>query len=62
MTNSLSRRFLEHVRGKTKTTRAMVGLRLIYKEEYDTVEKARKREIYLKTAAGRKFLKQILQK
>lgn len=62
MTNSLPRRLSEHARGETKTTRTMTNLRLIYKEEYDTIEEARKREMYLKTAAGRRFLKQILQK
>jgi len=61
MTNNLNRRLLEHARGKTKTTRNMKNLELAYKEEYNSFEVARKREIYFKTAAGRNFLKKILK-
>jgi putative endonuclease len=57
MTNNLERRLAEHKRGHTVTTRKMNNLRLIYKEDYDRFEEARKREIYFKTAAGRRFLK-----
>ena len=57
MTNDLERRLLEHRRGKTKTTRFMVNLHVVYTEEYPTQEEARSREVYLKTAAGRRFLK-----
>ncbi len=58
MTSDIERRFREHVSGKTKTTRSMVGLRVIYTEEYETSLDARLREKYLKSAAGRRFLKQ----
>jgi len=47
MTNNLDRRLSEHKRGKTKTTR----------KQYETFEEARKRELYFKTASGRRFLK-----
>ena len=57
MTNSLKRRLNEHSSGHTQTTRNMKQLALVYKEEYATFEEARKRELYLKSAAGRKFLK-----
>ena len=57
MTNNLERRFSEHKRGKTKTTRKMDNLKVIYKENYFTFDEARKRELYFKSAAGRKFLK-----
>ncbi len=57
MTNNLKRRLVEHVSGHTFTTSRMKNLTLVYKEEYDTFEEARKRELYLKSAAGRKFLK-----
>jgi len=57
MTNNLDRRIKEHISGKTKTTRSMNGLRLVYCEEYDSFEEARGRELYLKTSAGRRFLK-----
>jgi putative endonuclease len=60
MTNDLERRLKEHKRGKTKTTRSMEQLEVIYTEFYQTSEEARLREKYLKTAAGRRFLKKIL--
>jgi len=60
VTNNFVRRFAEHNSGHTKTTSRMSNLKLVYKEEYDTFEEARKRELYLKSAAGRRFLKKIL--
>ncbi len=60
VTNNLKRRLKEHKRGKTRTTRGMAGLKVVYKEEYQSFEETRKREVYLKTAAGRKFLKKVL--
>ena len=60
MTNDLERRFSEHEHGHTKTTRNMKDLRVVYQEKYDTFEEARKRELYLKSAAGRRFLKNKL--
>lgn len=57
VTNDLARRLREHRSGHTRTTKCMVGLEVIYTEEYDTFESARSREVYLKTAAGRRFLK-----
>ena len=57
MTNDLERRLAEHRRGKTTTTRKMQNIKLIYSERYVKFEEARKRELYLKSAAGRRFLK-----
>ncbi len=34
----------------------MKGIEVVYTERYDTFDEARKREIYFKTAAGRRFL------
>ncbi len=61
LTNNLARRFSEHKRGETITTSKMSGLKIVYTEEYDSFEKARAREVYLKTAAGRRFLKNKLR-
>lgn len=60
MTNNLPRRLNEHKNGKTITTRKMHNLELVYKEEYDNFTEARKRELYFKSAAGRRFLKSKL--
>ena len=61
MTNNLPRRLKEHRSGKTKTTRAMRDLVLIYKEEFMNFVEARKRELYFKSAAGRRFLKTVIK-
>ena len=60
VTKDLPRRFLEHKAGKTITTRRMKNLEVIYTEEYDDWQIACRREKYLKSAAGRKFLKKRL--
>ena len=60
MTKDLNRRLIEHRGGHTKTTARMDTIKVAYTEEFDTFECARKRELYLKTAAGRRFLKQRL--
>ena len=57
MTNNLERRFKEHQSGQTKTTRNMSGIKIAYTENFTNFEEARKRELYFKTAAGRRFLK-----
>ena len=60
MTNNLERRLSEHRWGKTKTTNKMSSFALAYKEEFNNFNDARKREIYFKSAAGRRFLKNIM--
>lgn len=59
MTNNISRRLSEHRRGKTQTTARMKDFEIIYKEEYNNFEEARARELYFKTAAGRRFIKKV---
>ena len=60
VTNNLQRRLKEHRCGKTKTTRFMNDVRVVYTEEFDNFKEARAREVYLKSAAGRRFLKSKL--
>ena len=60
MTNDLERRLREHRSGKTTTTRKMMNFVVVYTEVYSDKEAARKRELYFKTAAGRRFLKKKL--
>lgn len=62
MTSNLVRRLNEYKRGKTKTTRKMQDVNLVYSESCENREEARKRELYLKSAAGRRFLKKELNK
>ena len=61
MTNNLPRRLNEHRNGKTQTTSRMNNFLVVYKEEYENFDEARKRELYLKSAAGRRFLKKTLR-
>jgi len=60
-TNNLPRRIKEHRAGHTQTTSRMGNLVVVYKEVYADKSEARKRELYLKSAPGRKFLKRILK-
>lgn len=60
-TPNLERRLKEHEEGKCKSTEHRRPLKLIYHEEYNTLEEARKREKYLKTRQGRRELKRIFE-
>lgn len=53
------RRLKEHNSGKTKSLFFRRPLALIYKEEYDDELQARRREKFLKSGQGRKYLKLI---
>jgi putative endonuclease len=57
VTANLERRIKEHRSGYTRTTSKMEGLEVVYTEKYDTFDEARKKEKYLKSAAGRRFIK-----
>jgi putative endonuclease len=57
MTNNIERRIQEHNSGKHVYTKRHLPWDVIWKEQYDTLKDARVREKYLKSAAGRKFLK-----
>jgi len=61
LTNNMARRLGEHRRGHTTTTRHMNNMEVVYTEKYDTFNEARIRELYLKSSAGRRFLKKILR-
>ena len=61
MTSDLSKRLLGHKSGNTRSTRGMKNVAVVYQETFETPDEARKREKYLKSAAGRRFLKTRLQ-
>ena len=61
VTNDLERRIYEHNHGKTKSTKPFVPWVLAYKEEFTTFTEARKREQYLKSAAGRRWRKKHIR-
>ena len=60
VTSNLQKRLKEHKKGTTQTTSRMIDLAVAYSEKFDTFEQARKRELYFKSAAGRRFLKKKL--
>jgi putative endonuclease len=59
-TSDTERRIKEHNNGKCYSTKNRRPLKLIYKENYNTLSEARKREKYLKSHSGRKILKQVI--
>ena len=60
MTSNLQERMRRHNKGYVKTTRAYRPFDLIYEEKHTTRQEARKREKYLKSGAGKEFLKNLL--
>ena len=61
MTNNIDRRLKEHNSGHTKSTKNH-NWTIVYKEEVQDRVSARKREKYLKSAAGRRYLQNIVAK
>jgi putative endonuclease len=57
-TKNLKKRLEEHNKGRSKTTRYIRPLELIYKERYSTRSEAAKREKFLKMGQGRVWLKE----
>lgn len=57
MSNDLVRRLAEHNEGRNKSTKAYSPWEIVVKELFETRKEARKREKYLKSAAGRKWRK-----
>jgi putative endonuclease len=60
MTGNVERRVTQHQNGYETTTKAYRPFTLIYTEEFEDRISARKREKYLKTAAGKRFLRSLL--
>ena len=59
-TNDLKRRFAEHEAGRVPSTRNRRPLELEYYEACRSQEDATKREKYLKTAWGKRYIKSRL--
>ena len=57
ITSNVERRFNDHTEGRNKTTKPYKPFDLLLKEEYSTRVEARKREIYLKSGAGKEWIK-----
>lgn len=61
-TDDLKRRLDEHNSGKSTYTSRYKPWKIIYTENFPTILEARSREKYLKTRAGRMFLKNVVFK
>ncbi|MGR3175088.1 MAG: GIY-YIG nuclease family protein [Candidatus Scalindua sp.] len=60
LSQNTEERLKEHNAGRVKSTKSKRPWRLLYKESCATRLDARKREKYLKSAAGRRFRKEIM--
>ncbi len=61
-TSNLSRRLYDHNNGNNRSTKPYKPFKLIYTEECETRLEARKREKYLKSTHGKKYLEKLLRK
>jgi putative endonuclease len=59
-TNDLRKRLLQHNTGKSTYTKGRGPFEIIYYEACLLEEKARSRELYLKTGMGKRYLKNRL--
>ena len=59
-TNDLERRFIEHNLGKTKYTSLNKPFKMVFSQEYENLEMARKVEFKLKSFKSRKILEEII--
>lgn len=57
MSADVEKRLNEHNSGKTRSTKAYRPWKFFFKEEFPTREEARKREKYLKSGFGKKWIK-----
>ena len=60
-TSDLKRRFSEHKKGQTKSTKGRRPLELIYYEAHRSKKDAIRRERYFKPDKGKSTLKQMLR-
>ena len=60
MSSDVNRRLIEHNRGKTISMKPFIPWEIVHVEEFETGIEARKREKYLKSAAGRRWRKNNL--
>ena len=57
LTNNLERRFKEHNAERNKSTKAYCPWEIVHTEKFETRIEARKREKYLKSYRGRKYIR-----
>ncbi len=60
-TSDLKRRFTEHNKGESKSTKSRRPFELLYYEAHKSKEDAMRREKYFKTDKGKSSLKQMIR-
>ena len=60
LSNNIERRIKEHNSGRNKTTKPYAPFSLVYTKDFTTRLEARTYEKYLKTTAGRRFIKTLI--
>jgi len=60
-THHLGDRLREHNAGKVRSTKGLLPLEIIYKEEYLTISSARKSESQIKKRKSRKYIESIVK-
>jgi len=58
ITDDLGKRLAKYNSGSVRSTKAFRPYRIIYNEEYSSKTEARKRELFLKSGQGRKWIKE----
>jgi putative endonuclease len=59
-TANLEQRLYYHNSGKVRSTKSRRPLDIVYKEQFDSVASARKRESFFKSGQGRKLLADLI--
>ena len=60
-TDDFERRFKQHNLGHVNSTKHRIPFKLLFTEEFDTSAEAKKRELYWKSGAGRRELKEYFK-
>lgn len=55
-------RFTQHCNGEVKSTAYRRPLKLVFTEEFKTAQEAKRRELWWKSGAGRRKLKELFDK
>ena len=61
-TNNLKNRLKSHNSGQVISTKYRKPLELLFSEQFETISEAKQRELWWKSGAGRKKLKEFFQK
>ncbi len=60
-TKNIDKRLMEHNSGKNRFTKGGVPWKVVYIESFQSNSEGRKREVFLKSGVGRRFLDDILK-